>query len=328
MSYVRHKYLVTGAAGFIASRVVRLLLQAGHQVVGIDDLNDTYDPRLKDWRLAQLLSDERFQFHRLDIADRGAVDESFAASAPLAAVIHLAARAGIRPSVESPFIYFRTNVDGTLNLLECCRRFAVGKTVLASTSSLYGADTPVPFREDAATDRPLSPYTASKKAAESLAFTYHHLHGLDVTVLRYFTVYGPAGRPDMSMFRFIRNISEGEPIVVFGDGKQQRDFTYVDDIAAGTVAALKPVGFEVVNLGGDRPVVLMDMIEKIAQRVGRRPIIDFRPAHPADAQATWADIGKARSLLDWSPTTTFEQGLEESVRWYELNRDTAVQYRL
>ena len=179
-------------------------------------------------------------------------------------MVNLAARAGVRPSVANPWVYYQANCLGTLNLLEMCRRSGVRKFLLASTSSLYGRHNPTPYREDADTNRPLSPYAASKKAAETLAFTYHHLHGLDVSIPRYFTVYGPAGRPDMSVFRFVRRIAEGEPIVVFGDGTQSRDFTFVDDIARGTIAALRPLGYEVINLGGDRPVLLATIIEQIA----------------------------------------------------------------
>jgi nucleoside-diphosphate-sugar epimerase len=181
----------------------------------------------------------------------------------------------------------------------------------------------VPYREDADTSRPLSPYAASKKAAEAMCYSYHHLHGLDVTVLRYFTVYGPAGRPDMSVFRFVRNIAEGEPITVFGDGSQQRDFTYIDDIARGTIAALRPVGYDTINLGGDRPAKLIDVIRKIEALTGRDAKIDYRPAHPADVPATWADIQRAREVLDWRPQTGVDDGLARSVDWYRENRAAA-----
>jgi len=240
---------------------------------------------------------------------------------PYAAVVNLAARAGVRPSVDNPRVYYQANSDGTLNLLELCRRFGVKKFLLASTSSLYGAHNPVPYCEDADTNRPLSPYAASKKAAETLAYTYHYLHGIDVSVPRYFTVYGPAGRPDMSIFRFVRRIAEGEQIVVFGDGRQSRDFTFVDDIARGTVAALKPLGYEVFNLGGDHPVRLSEVIAQIADLTGQKPRIDYRPAHPADVPATWADVGKAARLLGWSPQTPIEEGLRRSVDWYRENRE-------
>ncbi len=321
-------YLVTGAAGFIGSRVAGLLLDAGHRVAGIDSLNDAYDVRLKQWRLAQLTGREGFAFEQIDITDRAALAAKFRADAsadsncpPYDAVLNLAARAGVRPSVENPWIYIEANATGTLNLLDLCRAHGVGKFVLSSTSSLYGAHNPVPYREDADTNRPLSPYAASKKAAEAMCYSYHHLHKIDVTVLRYFTVYGPAGRPDMSVFRFVRNIAEGEPITVFGDGSQERDFTFIDDIARGTIAAIKPVGYDTINLGSDGPVKLIDVIRKIETLVGREAKIEYRPAHPADVPATWADIKQAGKVLDWRPATTIDEGLSHCVQWYLENRD-------
>ena len=333
------RYLVTGCAGFIGSKVAELLLDDGHLVVGIDNINDAYDPRLKRWRLEQLTRRAGFRFQQLDITDQVSLEKLFEADArtddeadvdqrPYSAVINLAARAGVRPSVENPWIYFQANCDGTLNLLELCRRFDVKKFVLASTSSLYGSHNPVPYNEDADTNRPLSPYAASKKAAEAIAYTYHHLHGIDVTVFRYFTVYGPAGRPDMSVFRFVRRIAEGEPIIVFGDGTQQRDFTYVDDIAGGTVAGLEPLGYDVINLGGDRPVRLSTIIEQISELLGRKPTIEYGPAHPADVPATWADVSKANRLLGWSPQISVEEGLRRSVQWYRDNRQMILPLEL
>lgn len=322
------RYLVTGCAGFIGSRVTELLLEAGHEVLGVDNLNDAYDPRLKQWRLEQLQVRAGFRFQRLEIGDRQAVDALFAAEVTPQGVINLAARAGVRTSVENPWVYLQANCEGTLNLLDACRRHGVKKFVLASTSSLYGANNPVPYREDADTSQPLSPYAASKKAAEALAFTYHYLHGLDVSVLRYFTVYGPAGRPDMSVFRFIRHIAEGEPILVFGDGRQQRDFTYVDDIARGTIAALRPLGYEVINLGGDQPVRLDAVIEQIAALLDAHPQITYRPAHRADVLATWADIGRAGELLGWRPEVPIAEGLRRAVAWYRANRAVVLPLQL
>lgn len=325
------RYLVTGCAGFIASQVADLLLRTGNEVVGIDCLNDAYDPRLKLWRLEQLRPYSAFSFHQLDIADREAIENVFAVSdrgKPFDAVVNLAARAGVRPSVANPWIYLQTNCDGTLNLLEACRRHGIPKFLLASTSSLYGKHNEVPYREDADTNRPLSPYAASKKAAEAMAFVYHHLHGIDISIVRYFTVYGPASRPDMCVFRFVRRIAEGEPIVVFGDGSQSRDFTYVDDIARGTVAALQPLGYEVINLGGDRPVLLSRVIELISKQTGNPAKIEYRPAHPADVPTTWADVSKAARLLQWRPEISVEEGLRRSVEWHYANRDLACSIEL
>jgi UDP-glucuronate 4-epimerase len=313
--------LVTGAAGFIASKVAERLLADGHSVVGVDNLNDAYDVRLKQWRLAELETRSGFEFHCLEITDRAALAELFKPG--FDAVINLAARAGVRQSVADPWIYYQTNVIGTLTLLELCREFGVDKFVLSSTSSLYGKDNPMPFREDADTGRPLSPYAASKKAAEVLCYTYHYLHGLDVTVFRYFTVYGPAGRPDMSLFRFVQWISEGRPVVLYGDGRQSRDFTYVDDIARGTVAGLKPLGCEVINLGSDQPVVLLDAIRLVEELVGRKAILDSQPHHPADVLATWASIDRAERLLGWRPQVPFQTGVANLVAWYRQNREWA-----
>lgn len=316
------RYLVTGSAGFIAAGVCRRLLQAGHEVVGIDNLNDAYDPRLKQWRLRQLASQDGFQFVEADITDQAALSELFHryGAAPFAGVVNLAARAGVRQSVANPWVYQATNVVGALNLLDLCQQTGVSKFVQASTSSLYGGHNAVPFREDADVTRPLSPYAASKLGAEALAYTYHHLGKMDVTALRFFTVYGPAGRPDMSMFRFVRCIAEGDPIVVFGDGSQERDFTYVEDIARGVCAALELTGHQTINLGSDRPSKLSTMIDIISRLVGKSPKIEYRPIHPADVPATWADITRAREELHWSPQVTFEDGLQASVEWYLRER--------
>ncbi len=321
-------YLVTGCAGFIASNVCRLLLAAGHEVVGLDNLNDAYDPRLKDWRLAQLQAIAGFRYGKVDIADHAALLHvleglQLQASSSIAGVINLAARAGVRASMENPWIYYQCNVIGTLNLLELCRTWGIRKFVVASSSSVYGDSPNVPYREDQSVARPVSPYAASKQAAETLCYSYHHLHGIDISALRYFTVYGPAGRPDMSVFRFVRGIAEQTPITLWGDGEQKRDFTYVDDIARGTVLALKEVGYEIFNLGSDRPYSVNEMLAMLAAQLGHQPIIQRRPAHPADVPQTWADISKAQSLLGWQPTTNFEAGLQACVQWYQQHRELA-----
>lgn len=318
--------LVTGCAGFIGAKVTELLLEKGQTVVGVDNLNEAYDARLKEWRLAQIRQRPGFIFDQLDIADQEQLAPLFRKH-PMEAVINLAARAGVRQSLENPWVYYETNVIGTLNLLELCREYGVKKFVLASTSSLYG-ESQRPFREEEPTDRPLSPYAASKKAAETLSYTYHHLYGLDVTVLRYFTVYGPAGRPDMSIFRFIKWIAEGEPLLLYGDGTQERDFTYLDDIARGTLAALKPLGYEIINLGSDRPVPLRDVIQFIEGQLGRRADIQRESRHAADVTATWADISKARRLLEWTPQISLEEGLRRTVTWYQEKRSWAKEIRL
>jgi nucleoside-diphosphate-sugar epimerase len=314
--------LVTGAAGFIGARVTELLLEEGHEVTGIDNLNDAYDVRLKEWRLDQFRDHPRFTYHHLDIGEQEALEGVFE-DGSFDAVINLAARAGVRQSVANPWVYQDTNVTGTLNLLELCRRHDVGKFVLASTSSLYGDQNEQPYHEEQRTDAPLSPYAASKKGAEALCYTYHYLYDIDVTVFRYFTVYGPAGRPDMSLFRFVQWISEGRPVTIFGDGKQSRDFTYVDDIARGTIAGLRPLGYEIINLGSDTPIVLMDTVRTVEAATGKEANLEFEPRHKSDVLATWADIGKAERLLGWRPQVDFETGVARLVDWYEANRDWA-----
>jgi nucleoside-diphosphate-sugar epimerase len=323
------KILVTGAAGFIASRVCALLHEQGRKVTGLDNFNDAYDVRLKVWRWVQLENLPGLELHRLDLLDTSALERLFEKHArseratPFDAVINLAARAGVRPSVDNPRAYVGANVTGALNVLEMCRRFGVKKFILASTSSLYGREHPTPYREEMNTDRQLSPYAATKKAAEAMAYTYHFLHGIDVSVLRYFTVYGPAGRPDMTPLRFVQRIREGRVITIFGDGTQSRDFTYVDDIAQGTISALRPVGYEAFNLGSDEPLKLSAMIGLIEELTGQKAKIEYRPWHPADMAATWADISKARKALEWAPKTGFREGLQRLVAWYEENRDWA-----
>jgi nucleoside-diphosphate-sugar epimerase len=320
-------YLVTGVAGFIASKVAEFLIADGHQVIGLDNLNDAYDVRLKHWRLDRLKKMPGLTFFEIDICDRPALEGLFknhgGAGGGFAAVVNLAARAGVRQSVENPWVYYETNCVGTLNLLELCRKYGVKKFVLASTSSLYGAHNPRPFSETADTNRPLSPYAASKKGAEALCFTYHHLYGIDVTIPRYFTVYGPAGRPDMSLFRFVQWISEGRPVLVYGDGQQSRDFTYVDDIARGTIACLRPLGYEIINLGSDKPHVLMESVTMIEKLTGKKANLVYKPMHAADVLATWADISKARKLLEWEPRSSFEQGINALWEWYVKNREWA-----
>lgn len=316
------KVLVTGAAGFIASRVTLQLLDQGVEVVAIDNFNDAYDARLKQHRMTWLDGREGLTFVEGDIEDKVLVNRLFD-EYDFDVVFNLAARAGVRYSLENPDVYFSTNVDGTRHLLQAMRFHDVKKIVLASTSSLY-AGLPMPFTEDKPVDRPLSPHAASKKAAEVLAYTYHHLFGLDVTILRYFTVYGPAGRPDMAPFRFIRWIDEGTTIEMFGDGSQARDFTYVDDIARGTILAAKPLGYEIINLGGGkRPTSLMQLIDAMEQRLGKKATIDHKPFHSADMMETWADISKARTLLGWEPTVELDEGLDHTIAWYRENRDLA-----
>jgi UDP-glucuronate 4-epimerase len=309
------RYLVTGAAGFIASRTCSLLLEAGHEIIGIDNLNDYYDVRLKSLRLDSLKNTPGFTFKQMDIESLTDLQAVFAEHS-FDGILNLAARAGVRYSLVNPHVYFTTNAAGTLNLLECARANGVKQFVLASTSSLYAGQS-MPFVETLPVNTPISPYAASKKAAEVTAFTYHSLFDINVAVVRYFTVYGPAGRPDMSIFRFIRWVDCGEPIQMNGSGNQSRDFTYVDDIARGTVAALGIKGYEVINLGGgNNPISMNAIISMIEELLGKKASLQNHPFHKADMESTYADITKASQLLNWKPTVSIEEGLKRSVEWY------------
>jgi len=311
------KYLVTGCAGFIGSKICEKLLNKDNEVVGVDNLNDYYDVKLKFYRLEILKKYKNFKFYKVDIENYRSLAEIFQKN-KFDAVINEAARAGVRYSLENPFIYITTNVYGTLNILELCRKYNVPKFVLASTSSLY-AGQPMPFKEDLPVNTPISPYAASKKSAEVIAYTYNYHYGIDVSVVRYFTVYGPAGRPDMSIFRFIKWIMEDRPIEFFGDGTQSRDFTYVDDIAEGTILALKPVGYEIINLGGNNPHELTEIINLIEKYTGKEAKLVNKEFHKADIKATWADITKAKELLAWEPKVGIEEGIKRTVEWFLEN---------
>ena len=320
------KFLVTGCAGFIAAKVASMLLAEGHDVVGVDNLNDYYDVSLKNHRL-ELLQSPSFNFHKLDIEDGDKVDALFD-EYQFDAIFNLAARAGVRYSMENPHVYLSTNALGSLNLLESMRKHSAKKLILASTSSLY-AGLEMPFSEDLPVNTPISSYAASKKAAEMLAYSHHHLYDIDVSICRYFTVYGPAGRPDMCIFRFIKWIDQEEPIELFGDGTQARDFTFVDDIARGTIAASKPVGFEVFNLGGGGvPVTLLQIIEKLEALLGKKAVLNHKTFHKADIKITQADIEKAKRLLGWHPKVDLDTGLQECVDWYQHQKPWSASIEL
>lgn len=316
--FLRKTVLVTGCAGFIGWKVSHLLLEMNKKVIGLDNINDYYDPALKNWRLRTLKTYPNFKFYKIDIGNYKKVKQVFKEN-KIDAVINLAARAGVRASVEDPWVYLDTNTKGTLNLLECCKDYKVKKFILASTSSLY-ASLDMPFKETSRTDTPLAPYSATKKGAEALCYAYHYLYSLDITVLRYFTVYGPAGRPDMSIFKFVKNMDAGKPIPVFGDGNQTRDFTYIDDIADGTIRALKPCGYEIINLGSDHPVKLNYVISLLEKHLGKKARRKVLRRHPADVTATWAHIDKAKKMLGWKPKMPLEQGIENTVRWFTENK--------
>jgi len=314
-------YLVTGAAGFIGARTSELLIQDGHTVAGIDNINNAYDLRMKEYRLNRLKTLNGFTFHQLDISDKGVV-EHFKGE-KFDGVINLAAWAGVRNSVNNPWIYVESNMTGTLNMLELCRQTGTRKFIVASTSSIYGENPPYPTPESASSSEPLQPYAASKKGAEAMTHAYHHLYGIDATVVRFFTVYGPAGRPDLSIFRFVQWISEGRPVKVNGDGEQSRGFTYIDDIARGVILALKPIGYEIINLGGHEVITINNLIKLVEDVVGKKAVVEYGPPDPADMRSNWADVTKAGEMLGWEPQYNMRAGIEKLVEWYNVEREWA-----
>ncbi len=314
-------YLVTGAAGFIGARTSEILIEQGHTVTGIDNMNDAYDPRMKEYRLGKLQTKPGFDFHLADISHKDVI--SLFEGQKFDGVINLAARAGVRYSVENPWIFVDSNITGTLNMLEICRLTGSGTFILASTSSIYGANPSYPTPETASSSEPLQPYAASKKGAEAMTHAYHHLYDLNITVLRFFTVYGPAGRPDLALFRFVQWIIEGRPVHIFGDGEQSRGFTYVDDIARGIISALKPLGHTTINLGGHEVISINALVTLIEDLTGKRAEIIHGPANPADMFTNWADVTKARELLDWSPEYDMRRGTQKLIEWYLAERSWA-----
>ncbi len=280
---------------------------------------------LKEYRLGRLNALPGFTFHKLDITDKQSVFSTL--TGQYDGLVNLAAWAGVRASVENPWIYVEANVLGTLNMLELCRQHSIPKFILASTSSIYGANPPYPTPETASSSEPLQPYAASKKGAEALAHAYHHLYGIDVTILRFFTVYGPAGRPDLALFRFTQWISEDRPVRVNGDGEQSRGFTYIDDIACGILAALRPMGFEIINLGGHEVITINNLIRLVEEVVGKKAVVQYGPAILADMRSNWADVSKARELLDWQPRVDLHEGVGRLVDWYNAERSWAQNIR-
>lgn len=314
------RYLVTGTAGFIGSHVTKLLLEEGNAVWGIDNLNDYYDSRLKHYRLELLKKYEHFSFLYADILDVNAISK-FLGNTSIDGIFNLAAMAGVRFSIQHPQRYLDTNISGTLQLLELAKQRSIKYFNLASTSSLY-AGQPLPFNENLAVNTPLSPYAASKKAAEVLSYTYHTLYGINISINRFFTVYGPAGRPDMSYFRFIQAIQNDLPLQINGDGTQSRDFTFVEDIARGVIKSIQVEGFEVINLGGGKnPYSVNEVIAIIEKFLRKKAKKEMRAFHKADMKTTWADISKAKQLLSWEPKINLESGLKICCDWYLQNQE-------
>jgi UDP-glucuronate 4-epimerase len=310
-------FLVTGGAGFIGSHVCERLLGLGHAVWTFDDLNSFYDPAIKQRGLDALQAlGKSFTFVRGDLTDRPALDALFG-SVKFDQVIHLAARAGVRPSLQEPALYQRVNVEGTVNLLEAARLCGVKKVTIASSSSVYGTNAKVPFSESDPIFSAISPYAASKLACEALGHVYHHVYGMDVVMLRFFTVYGPRQRPDLAIHKFAQLISQGKPIPVFGDGNTARDYTYVTDTVDGVIACTqKEFGYEIFNLGESQTVTLSHLIELLEKTLGKKAAIDRQPPQPGDVPITFANIDKARAKLGYHPKVKIEEGIPKFVEWF------------
>ena len=314
--------LLTGGAGFIGSHAAERLVASGRRVVAVDSFDPYYDPALKRRNIAGLLGSPLFRLVEGDIRDRGLLERVASEESP-ESILHLAARAGVRASVQEPLLATEVNVTGTQNLLELARRLKIGRFIFASSSSVYGSRNKTPFREDEAIDRPTSPYAATKAAGELIAWTYHHLFGIDVTCLRFFTVYGPRQRPEMAIHRFTRLIDRGEEVPVFGDGTARRDFTYIDDIIEGVEAALdRACGFNVYNLGNNQPVEVREMVRRIAEALGKPARVKHLPDEPGDVPVTCASIDRAAAGLDYRPRTPLAEGIPRFVEWYRREGGT------
>lgn len=319
---VMKNVLITGGAGFIGSHLVdRLLATDVEQITVVDDFNDFYDPQIKRANIRQHLKDSRYTLVEADIRDGKALQQEFETQS-FDCIVHLAARAGVRPSLSQPQLYSETNINGTLNLLELARRLNVKQFVFGSSSSVYGINAHVPFSEDDPIRQPISPYAATKGAGELLCHTYSHLYGMRCVCLRFFTVYGPRQRPDLAIHKFAKLISEGKPIPVFGDGTTRRDYTYIDDIVDGVVAAMHYTlsNFDVFNLGESRTVELQELISLLEKELDTHAIIDRQPAQPGDVPQTFADISKAAALLNYQPKTQIEDGLHRFIEWFQMSR--------
>jgi UDP-glucuronate 4-epimerase len=313
--------LITGGAGFIGSHLAERLLEAGRRVVVLDNFNTYYDPAVKRRNISSVQGDANYRLVEGDLLDRQTLFELFHEERP-EVVAHLAARAGVRPSLEDPALYHRVNILGSQNIMEACRETGPSHLVWASSSSVYGGSKEVPFREDNPVARPVSPYAATKRMNELMAHVEHHVYGLNVTMLRFFTVYGPRQRPDMAIHKFTRLIDAGEPVPMFGDGMTARDYTYIDDIVDGLVRCVeRPFGYEIINLGGHRTTQLRDLIGLIGKALGKEPRIERKPEQPGDVPLTYADVAKAGRLLDYAPQTPIEEGVGKFAAWYLAQKE-------
>ena len=311
------RVLVTGGAGFIGSHFIRRLLLENYDVICVDNFNDFYSPKVKELNIQPFSKKKNFTLYRGDITDYGLMEKIFNKE-NIHQVVHMAARAGIRPSIQNPFIYQKVNVEGTLNMLELSRKKKVSKFILISSSSVYGNNSKIPFSENDPISEPISPYAATKRSAELLTYTYHHLYALNTVIIRPFTVYGPSGRPDMAPFIFTKLIDSGKKIQRFGDGSTKRDYTYIDDFTDGTIAALeKDLKFEIFNLGNSRAIKLNKLITTIESALGKKAMIEELPYQPGDMSLTYADISKAKKLLNYNPQITLKDGITRFVSWYK-----------
>jgi UDP-glucuronate 4-epimerase len=308
--------LVTGGAGFIGSHLCEVLVGQGHHVICVDNFNDFYSPRIKRANIARLVDNDNFTLVEADICELGQLQSLFS-SHRIDFIYHLAARAGVRPSIKEPLLYQRTNIQGTVNLLELAREHGITRFVFASSSSVYGNQKKVPFSEEDPVDHPVSPYAATKKAGELICYTYHHLYGIAVNCVRFFTVYGPRQRPDMAIHKFTRLIDTGQTVPIYGDGSTRRDYTYISDIIDGLLAMLDRCnGYEIYNLGDSKTIPLMKVIQEIEKNLGKKAKIEHLPFQPGDVEMTYADISKAREKLGYEPRVYFEEGIRRFVEWY------------
>ena len=314
--------IVTGAAGFIGSHLCEALLAAGHRVTGLDNFDEFYDPAIKRRNIATAISHPKFTIIEGDVRDREVVAKAFAAQPQV--IIHLAARAGVRPSIEQPALYQDVNIGGTMVLLEAARHVPDCRFIFGSSSSVYGNNPKVPFAESDPVEHPISPYAATKRAGELLCYTFHHLYNLHVTCLRFFTVYGPRQRPDLAIHKFARLMDMGRPIPVFGDGSMARDYTYIDDIVQGVLCAIERCdGYAIYNLGESQPILLRDLITAIERAMGTEAIIDRLPPQPGDVQRTFADISRARQKIGYDPQVNMATGLKRFVDWFREENSTS-----
>ena len=312
--------LVTGGAGFIGSNLCEKLICAGEKIICIDNFNDYYDPKIKEENLRNLEGRANFILYRMDILDREKLKEVFAKHR-FDMVIHLAARAGVRPSISNASLYEAVNVQGTINILECCRKYGIGKLIFASSSSVYGGNKKIPFSENDIVDRPISPYAATKKAGELICYTYSHLFNISVYCYRFFTVYGPRQRPEMAIYKFTKLITEEKPIEIFGDGTSSRDYTYVEDVVDVIASNLENVkGYEIINLGNSNPVKVTELIKFIEKAANKKAQVEYGRVQAGDVPVTYADILKAKKMLKYNPKTWIEEGINKFMAWYTETR--------